>query len=103
MRMLCLFLIVLSLPPGDAGAASLDDFFEQRSFFEQHCIECHDGATKTAGLDLSQLKLRLEDRDNFALWERVHDAVAGHAMPPKQNARPAEADLAAFLAELHAK
>ncbi|MBM3824679.1 MAG: DUF1592 domain-containing protein [Verrucomicrobia bacterium] len=85
-------------------AASLDP--KVRAFFEQHCIDCHDGDIKKAGLDLTALKPDFTARDNFAHWEKVFDRVSRGEMPPKKNEQPPAAARAAFVkslgGELHA-
>jgi len=72
-------------------------------FFEKHCVECHDAESKKGGLDLSGLKQRLEDRDNFSHWEKVHDVIANREMPPKKKARPDAVAMRAVLDDLSAK
>ncbi|WP_206292618.1 DUF1592 domain-containing protein [Humisphaera borealis] len=70
------------------------------AFLEQHCYSCHDGDAKKGGIDLTALKLQLDDRDAFQTWVKVHDAVANGDMPPKKKPRPSEADSSRFLADL---
>lgn len=89
-----LFLLVSALAPSVASAAS------PHELFEQHCIECHDAGTKQGGLDLTGLTLRLDDKDNFAIWEKIHDAVLHDEMPPKKNPRPTDAERREFLKDL---
>jgi len=92
-----LFLLVSAFAPSVASATS------PRDLFEQHCIECHDAGTKQGGLDLTGLTLRLDDKDNFAIWEKIHDAVLHDEMPPKKNPRPTEAERLSILTDLEAK
>lgn len=73
------------------------------AFFEQHCTDCHDAADKKGGLDLTALALRLNDRANFATWEKVHDRIASGEMPPKKKARPPAEATRSLLTELDAK
>jgi hypothetical protein len=76
---------------------------EPTAFFEQHCIECHDGDTMKGGLDLSSLALQLDEPANFETWVKVHDALGSGEMPPKKKTRPPVPETAAFLADLDAK
>ena len=76
---------------------------EPTAFFEQHCYDCHDAESKKGGLDLTALTLRLDDRANFATWEKVHDRIASGEMPPKKKARPPAEETRAILGELDAK
>jgi hypothetical protein len=69
-------------------------------FLAQHCVECHSGDTKAAGLDLTTLELQLDKPHNFATWEKIHDLVASGEMPPQKSARPPQASRAAFLSVL---
>lgn len=69
------------------------------AFLEQHCWDCHDDATSKAGLDLLSLQFDPKDPHNLAQWTRVYDRVSKGEMPPKDEDRPANQDLEAFLQE----
>jgi hypothetical protein len=56
----------------------------QTAFIEKHCAECHDDATKEAGLDLTALRYEPHDKANFETWIKVHDRVKAGEMPPKK-------------------
>lgn len=71
-----------------------------RPFLETHCTECHDADTKKGNLDLTALKLHLEDAENFNRWVKIHDRMESGEMPPKKKARPAAASLAAVQSAL---
>ena len=80
-----------------------------RAFFETHCIACHDADTKEGGLDLTALTFDAQPdtasgsdgtHDAFHAWVRVHDRIAAGEMPPADEARPAEADIAAITSAL---
>lgn len=71
-----------------------------RSFFDQHCLDCHDSQIKKGGLDLSALKWTPESRVNFDLWVKVHDRVQKGEMPPKRKVKPEALDLKVFLSSL---
>lgn len=73
------------------------------AFFEQHCADCHDAESKKGGLDLTALTLKLDDRANFATWEKVHDRIASGEMPPKKKARPPAEAMRVLLDELDTK
>ena len=62
------------------------------AFFEQHCYECHDPDTEKGGLDLTLLSPGFSDRDTFATWIKVHDAIRKGEMPPQKKPRPDPAD-----------
>src|SRR4051794_7665748 len=67
-----------------------------RPFLEKHCFECHDAETAKGGLDLTSLKLDLNDAQTFAKWVKVHDQVSSGTMPPKKKPRPAAGELTTF-------
>jgi Protein of unknown function (DUF1592)/Protein of unknown function (DUF1588)/Protein of unknown function (DUF1585)/Protein of unknown function (DUF1587)/Protein of unknown function (DUF1595)/Planctomycete cytochrome C len=71
-----------------------------REFVEATCYDCHDSATKKAGLDLEKLDLSLTDRKSNHTWELIHDLVQSGEMPPKKKTQPKPEERAAFLAEL---
>src|ERR1051325_10881536 len=79
------------------GAAAPGDV---QSFLQTHCLECHDAETKKGGLDLTALPFDLANSTNFAKWVLVHDRVRDGEMPPKEKARPTDAELAAFTQAL---
>ena len=59
-------------------------FAKGKAFIEKHCIECHDGEMKEAGLDLAALPYEPENKANFETWIKVHDRVEAGEMPPKK-------------------
>ncbi|MBU6180639.1 MAG: DUF1587 domain-containing protein, partial [Verrucomicrobia bacterium] len=68
---------------------------ETGAFLDQHCIECHDAQLKKGGLDLTDLKPDFADDKAFAVWVKVHDAIARGEMPPKKKPRPPADEVAA--------
>lgn len=82
------------------------DAAEPFAFLDQHCVECHDADVKKGGIDLSALETGFGDPATFAIWVKVHDAIAKGDMPPKKQPRPPEDSSAALLdwldRELHA-
>ena len=70
-------------------------------FFEKHCFECHDSASKQAGLDLS--KLEPPSAENFGKWVKIHDRIESGEMPPKAQPRPPVADKEAVTKSLKAE
>jgi len=67
------------------------------TFAEAHCVDCHDDAVQKGGLNLADLAFAPEDRDNFAVWQRIHERIHAGEMPPEAEPRP-PADLAAAVA-----
>ncbi len=70
-------------------------------FFETHCHQCHDANSKKGGLDLTALPFSPADPDNLARWVKVHDRIATGEMPPRKQARPEAAEVAATTRWLH--
>jgi hypothetical protein len=81
-------------------AAALQE--PSRAFLEKRCVECHDADTAKGGLDLTSLKIDPKDPKNFAAWVKVHDRVRDGEMPPDKKAKPARAEVDAFLASVAA-
>ncbi len=91
--MLALSLVVI----GTLRCVAREDFTR---FTGDYCLDCHDTETRKSGLDLSVLKVDLDDPANFATWVKVHDRVSAGEMPPKKKKRPESADLDAFTNSL---
>ena len=87
----------LSLFSGGLSAAELPAGLT--SFLQDSCIDCHDSNTETK-LDLSSLKLKLEQPDNFRQWVHVFDRVQRGEMPPASEPAPDEQDRLAALSLL---
>lgn len=73
------------------------------TFFDQHCVECHDADLKKGGLDLTALKFDLNDPLLFEKWVKIHDSVADGEMPPKKKPRPEAKLVDTFLDALDGK
>ena len=43
------------------------------SFFEKHCIDCHEGSQAEGGLDLQSLKWNTDDAHNESVWVKIYD------------------------------
>ncbi len=55
-------------------------------FLEQHCLDCHDDATKKGELSLE--KLGPVDETNAALWKSLWTKVTLEEMPPRKKDQP---------------
>ena len=69
------------------------------NFLTDNCTACHDADTSEGDLDLDALALKLDDPDNFHLWERVFDRVREGEMPPEETLD--EETSSQFLASLN--
>jgi len=74
--------------------------FAADTFLEKHCFECHDADVKKGGLDLTALKLDLNEPQNFETWVKVHDSIVQGEMPPKKKPRPPADEIATVTAWL---
>ena len=70
------------------------------TFFEHHCLECHDTETAKGNLDLAKLALSPDDSKNYALWVKIHDRAQAGEMPPTKKPRPDSIALQGFLTEV---
>ncbi|MEZ6088524.1 MAG: DUF1592 domain-containing protein [Pirellulaceae bacterium] len=57
---------------------------------QQTCLDCHQGDSAEAGLDLSSLAFTLEDRNLRDRWILIHDRIQANQMPPDPDALPDE-------------
>jgi hypothetical protein len=87
-------LVAIALP------AAAQERSRIRSFVETHCLDCHEGDTAKAGLDLAGLGFDLGDRKTFESWTRVYDRVKAGEMPPGKRDRPPRRETSAFLSAL---
>ncbi|MDX2019257.1 MAG: DUF1592 domain-containing protein [Deltaproteobacteria bacterium] len=71
-----------------------------RAFVEEHCLDCHEGDTAKAKLDLGTLGLHLGDPKAFETWVKVYDRVRAGEMPPGKGRRPPRAQADSFLVAL---
>ncbi len=74
-----------------------------QDFFTKHCVACHDGGTKAAGLNLTALAPKLDDAETFDRWVKVYDKVDKQEMPPAGEKRPEPAARIEFLKSLQAE
>lgn len=79
---------------GAAPAKSMSDFTGR------FCTSCHNDVDKEAGLDLGALEFSPENSANFLTWVKIHDRVKSGEMPPKDEKRPEQRELQAFVGEL---
>ena len=68
--------------------------------FDNHCVECHDGAEAEGGLDLLSLEWNLEDPHVTGVWVKIHDRLAPVEMPPKEVSQLDEVERATTVKDL---
>src|SRR5947209_2564706 len=79
-------------------ARAADD--ARASFFEHHCVECHDADARKGDLDLTSLPRDYANPEAFARWVKVYDRVRDGTMPPKKKPRPTDLEMQPVLAAL---
>ncbi len=89
----------LAILGGHLSAAEVPG--DVKSFFEKHCLECHDAQSKKGGLDLSTGQANLADLQSYLRWVRIHDRVESGEMPPKDSSRPKPEELTPVLGWLN--
>lgn len=88
------FLIVAAMLSTGMAAPKSADANDQafarfvKPFIENHCIDCHDGATKKGKLNLDDMLFNLDDAANTDHWIKVFDKVSAGQMPPSDKERP---------------
>lgn len=68
-------------------------------FIHSHCLDCHDKASRKAGMALDEL-LTADIDSNAEAWEKVVRKLTARQMPPRESSRPSERDFDAAVAWL---
>ena len=53
------------------------------TFLGNHCIDCHDDAEASGGLNIQSLDWSLDDPHITNIWVKIHDRIAAEEMPPE--------------------
>ena len=80
--------------PGDAHTAA---------FFKEHCLRCHGPEKAKGDLRLDQVDTDLTKPSTFERWREIVARVQSGEMPPKKEARPAAAQVQAFVRQVSAR
>jgi hypothetical protein len=72
-----------------------------KRFVSSHCLDCHDAATKEAGVALDEL-LSADIAGNVEAWEKVVRKLTSRQMPPLDSTRPKEQEYDAAVGVLAA-
>ena len=67
------------------------------TFFQTHCVICHDATTQEGGFRVDALTKNSFESSDAAAWEKVFDKVASDQMPPKDEVRPSDSETKALL------
>lgn len=76
--------VVLTLAVRGSAAADQPKDSVAATFFQDHCLACHEGADAAGGLDLARWPGASADDAAFAKWVTIHDRVANGEMPPDE-------------------
>ena len=68
-----------------------------RSFFQQHCLECHGAEQPKADLRLDVLADPVATEPAIEKWTRVLEVIETGEMPPPKQRRPDSADVAEII------
>ena len=85
--------------PVAAAAPAFDAEAPHRVLISRHCLGCHNGRLKTAGLELDALVDQHENLDR-ATWEKVARKLRARQMPPAGRRRPDESAYREALSSL---
>jgi len=95
---LCL-LLVAGL--GFVGTVRGTEPFE--AFLEKHCVRCHGPEKKKGELRIDQLSLDFKSGVDTHRWAEVIERINSGAMPPKNEKRPTQDEIAAFVTKLDSR
>jgi len=95
--MIVLALAYLSFPGVTCGSESLD------SFLAKHCVQCHGPQKEEGGLRIDQLSRDFKSGSDTHHWAEALDKVNSGEMPPKNEKRPTQEEIAEFVIQLDAK
>lgn len=70
------------------------------NFLTENCLDCHQGDSAEANLDMDQLSLDLSSAATLDRWVTIHDRVESHEMPPPEAAELGDEDIQEFLSKL---
>ncbi len=67
------------------------------TFFQTHCVRCHDATTQEGGFRADTLTKNSFASSDAGAWEKVFDKVSSDEMPPKDEVRPFESETKSVL------
>ena len=90
MRASLIFTAAVFLSSSLAAAESIPE--GPRAFFETYCLECHDADVLKGEINLDVPQVNWADSSVQLRWERILEALATEAMPPKKKSQPTRAE-----------
>ena len=79
------------------GAEPLD------AFLEKHCIRCHGPAQSEGDVRIDNLSRDFKSGADAHHWAEVLDRINSGQMPPKDEPKPTQDEIAAFVTNLDAR
>lgn len=73
------------------------------AFLEKHCVRCHGPEKKKGELRIDQLSLDFKSGVDTHRWAEVIERINSGAMPPKNEKRPTQDEIAAFVTKLDSR
>lgn len=67
------------------------------AFLQKHCVRCHGPEKKKGELRLDQLSRDFRAGADTQRWAEVVEKINSGEMPPKQEPKPAQDEIAAFV------
>ncbi len=83
-----------------AGAARADEPFE--AFLQKHCIACHGPDKEKGDLRIDELSRDFRLGEDSHLWAEIIEQINAGDMPPEDEPRPTQQEIASFVAKLDA-
>jgi hypothetical protein len=99
--LVCLLVLGWAACPAPAPAHSAD-FAPCAAFLGRHCLHCHAGKARKAGLDLGAYHDEASVLRDRKVWESVLDRVRAGEMPPPKRPRPTPDEVRAFVGSVEA-
>jgi hypothetical protein len=72
-------------------------------FLEKHCLRCHSEKKEESDVRLDQLSRDFKSGKDSHRWAEVLEKVNSGEMPPKEEARPTQEEISAFITVLDAQ
>lgn len=97
-------LVCLLLLAGGVGGADAADMVEPfEAFLQRHCTGCHGPGREEGELRLERLSRDFASGADAHLWAEVMERVNSGEMPPADEPRPTQEEIAAFVTSLAAR
>jgi hypothetical protein len=72
-------------------------------FLEKHCLRCHSEKKEESDVRLDQLSRDFKSGKDSHRWAEVLEKINSGEMPPKEEARPTQEEISAFITVLDAQ